>query len=51
VRVGFDQSTLTGATIVGEDLKDDIAVLRGSTGTPSRAEDAAAGEPVQHRAG
>ncbi len=28
VKVGFNQSTLTEATIVGVDLKDDIAVLR-----------------------
>jgi S1-C subfamily serine protease len=32
VKVGFNQTTLTDATIVGVDLKDDIAVLRVSPG-------------------
>jgi S1-C subfamily serine protease len=32
VRVGFNQATLTDATITGVDLKDDIAVLRVSPG-------------------
>ncbi len=32
VKVGFNQATLTDATIVGVDLKDDIAVLRVSPG-------------------
>jgi S1-C subfamily serine protease len=33
VKVGFNQATLTDATIVGVDLKDDIAVLKVSPGT------------------
>jgi S1-C subfamily serine protease len=32
VKVGFNQATLTDATIVGMDLKDDIAVLKVSPG-------------------